>query len=151
MADPAAPRIGRLFVPDRWTDILGVTFAKREHIMILNIGTLHWDRWHLGRLGCPHPVAAQTLNRVCAEMRITSLASLKDHIREIGNYKGIGTTAYALALAILGEHGYNLTKVHNEERSYITIKNRARRVAQLPRQRKRKPRRAGPPSDSEKD
>lgn len=148
MADAPPPRIGKLFVPERWTNILGSTFAKQEHLAILTIGSLRWDRWHLGRLGCPHPVAAQTLNRVCQELRITTLAGLAKNIREIGNYKGIGTTAYALALAILGEHNYDLNAVHSEERTYITLKARARRAAA--KQPKKIRRRAGPPSQ-EKD
>jgi len=150
MADPVAPRIGRLFIPDKWTDILGVTFAKHEHATLLAIGSLHWDRWHLGRLGCPHPVAALRLHAVCHELRITSLPQLKENIRQIGNYKGIGTTSYALALAILQEHGYNIKSVHADDVSYITIKQRARKVIAKQQKQRKRPRRAGPPSD-EKD
>ena len=144
----APPRIGKLFVPERWTSILGTTYAKREHLAVLIIGTHRWDRWHLGRLGCPHPVAAASLNRVVQELGITTLAGLARQVRQIGNYKGIGTTAYALALAILGEHGFDLDAVHNEDVTYITIKGRARRQAVKDKRQRKKPRRAGPPSDT---
>ena len=146
MAD-AAPRIGRLFIPEKYTNILGVTFAKREHAALLTIGSHTWDRWHLGRLGCPHPVAAATLHRVCRELGIITLPGLAKNIRSIGAFKGIGTTCYALALAILGEHGFDINAVHDEERSFITIKAKARKIIGKT-QRKRRQRRAGPPSES---
>ena len=146
MAEPAAaPRIGRVLSPDKYTNILGLSFAKHEHMAVLTIGNRTWDRWHLGRLGCPHPVAAASLNRVCRELRITSLPGLKNNIRELGNYKGIGTTAYALALAILGEANYDINAVHDADITYVTIKQKARRRAVLEKKQKRI-RRAGPPS-----
>jgi hypothetical protein len=140
-------RIGRLFIPERWVNILGRTFAQREHTPVLRIGTRTWDRWHLGRLGCPHPVAAATLNRVVTELRITTLAGLADQIQTIGLYRGVGTTAYALALAVLREGGFDLNAVHANDVTYITLKQRARKTIAQQQLRKRRPRRAGPPSE----
>jgi hypothetical protein len=146
MARPA--RDVGLFRPEQWTNILGATFAKHEHTSILTIGPHTWDRWHLGRLGCPHPVAAASLHRVCQELRITSLNGLAKQIREIGNYKGIGTTAYALALAILGENGFDINAVHDAEITYVTIKAKARRTALKQKADRKRLRRAGPPSQT---
>jgi len=137
----------RLFEPNQWTNILGVTYAKHEHAAVLTIGNRTWDRWHLGRLGCPHPVAAAMLNRVVKALGITTLKGLAAHIRVIGNYKGVGTTCYALALAVLKEAGFDLNRVHSEDRTFVTIKAKARQLAAKQAHRKRRPRRAGPPSE----
>lgn len=143
-----ADRIGRLFVPEKWVGILGQSYATREHVPVLTIGKRTWDRWHLGRLGCPHPVAAASLNRVVTELRISSLASLAEQLHTIGLFKGIGTTAYALALAVLQEGGFNLVEVHGEDVTYSTLKVRARNAAVRERKQRKRPRRAGPPSDT---
>lgn len=136
----------KLVNPGDYADILGSTFVRHERAAILQIGRRTWDRWTLGRLGCPHPKAAAALNRVLREMRIVSLAGLAKHAQEIGNYKGLGVTAYFLVLAILKDGGYEVRDVHPEHVTYFTVKARAQKAAA--KSRPRKPRRAGPPSES---
>jgi FXSXX-COOH protein len=131
--------------PADYVSIVGTTFAKHEHAPVLAFGRHAWTRLDLGRLGVPHTVAAAQLNRVCAELRITTIAGLAEHAAEVGRYKGCGVTTYWLVLAILRSHGYDVKAVHGEEVTYVTLKQRARKAI---KERKRKPRRAGPPSES---
>ena len=132
--------------PNDFTGIIGSSFAKREHSPILMIGKRGYNRWQLGRLGCPHPMAAAHVNRVLQQLRISSLQSLADHAQELGNYKGLGVTAYWLVLAILSDAGFNIEEVHGDTVTYDTVKRRAlRTLAKQPKPRKR---RAGPPSQS---
>ena len=78
--------------PADYVAIVGSTFAKHDHTPLLVIGRHKWDRWSLGRLGCPHPVAAAALNRVIQELRINSLSDLARNIHQIGAYRGLGVT-----------------------------------------------------------
>lgn len=141
----------RIADPGDYVAIVGQSFLKHERAPLLQIGTRTWSRWSLGRLGCPHPMAAAALNRVMRELRITSLHGLAAKIHDVGNYKGLGVTAYWVVLAILREAGFNVEEVHGESVGYETLKQRARKVAQkdalarIPRHRRR---RAGPPSDA---
>lgn len=131
--------------PADYVPIVGSTFAKHDHTPLLVIGGRSWDRWQLGRLGCPHPAAAAALNRVLQELRITSIAGLARQVHEIGRYKGLGVTAYWLVLALLRSDGYDVKEVHGVDVTYNTLKLRARKAL---KERRRKPRRAGPPSES---
>ena len=132
--------------PADYVGILGKTFVQNEHGALLEIGTQRWNRWTLGRLGCPHPMAAIKLNRVCRELSIKSLAQLAKAAPQIGRYKGLGVTVYWVVLAILDEAGYDPETVHGEEASYLTMKRRALDVTRkhAPKLRKRH---AGPPSE----
>lgn len=132
--------------PAAHQDILGATFVKREQLPLLEIGQHRWNRWTLGRLGCPHAIAALALNRTCKEMGIRTLDGLAKHVQMIGQFRGNGVTVYWLALAILEQAGYNIQKVHGEDVSFLTIKTRARTAAR--KRPARRPRRAGPPSDA---
>lgn len=125
--------------PADYARIVGSTFVKREQAPLLVIGGQYWTRWTLGRLGCPHPMAAANLNRVVQQMKITSLEDLADRAQEIGMFKGLGVTAYWTVLAILRDAGFNVDKVHGEDVSYATVKHRAIREEQgAKRQRRRR-------------
>jgi hypothetical protein len=132
--------------PADYVAIVGRTFVAYGQRPLLTIGKLSWTRYALGRLGCPHPHAAVTLQRVVTELRITSLAQLAAHAAEIGQFKGVGVTAYWVVLAILRDAGYDVQRVHPEPVTFHTLKQRARRVEA--RQPKRRRRRAGPPSQA---
>lgn len=143
---PSTERRNYFLDPAKHAHILGINYAKREHAPILKIGNLEWDRWALGRLGCPHPTAAARLNRVVQELRIRTLAGLADQIHEVGNFKGLGLAAYHTLLAILGEYGYDIDDVHGEAVTFSTLKSRAMLATR--KRRTKKPRRAGPPSEA---
>jgi hypothetical protein len=111
VADPAAH-----------IQILGKGFATRDHAPVLVIGKYSWNRWSLGRLGCPHPVAAANLNRVVQQLGITTLNNLADRAHEIGTFTGLGVTAYWTVLAILESAGYDVQRVHAADVTYHTMK-----------------------------
>ena len=116
--------------PGDYTGIVGQTFAKHERQPLLVIGKHQWNRWTLGRLGCPHPVAAATVNRIIQQLNISTVGELADRAQEIGTFKGCGVTAYWTVLAILRDAGYDVHKVHHETVTYHTVKQRAVREAQ---------------------
>jgi hypothetical protein len=119
--------------PADYAGIVGSGFVKRERQAVLAIGNLQWNRWSLGRLGCPHPMAAANLNRVIQSMKITTLQDLADRAHEIGSYQGIGVTAYWTILAILREQGFDVATVHGEDVSYHAVKAREMRTHQAPK------------------
>lgn len=133
--------------PVDYVGILGKTFVTNEHGTLLEIGALRYNRWSLGRLGCPHPSAAIKLNRVCKDLGVKTLAQLAKAAPQIGRYKGLGVTCYWVVLAILDEAGYDPETVHGDEVTYATMKRKALRADQQRNPRLRK-RRAGPPSES---
>lgn len=128
------------FDPNHYLNIFGLTFAKHERAPLLSIGNQHWNRWTLGRLGCPHPVAAATLNRVIQHLKITTIAELREHAAEIATYKGCGITVYSLVIAIVRDAGHDPLKVHTADVTYTTLKQRAMREerAAEPRRKRRK-------------
>src|SRR5262245_50690280 len=115
--------------PADYVAIVGQSFVKYERLPLLSIGNRTWDRWSLGRLGCPHPKAASALNRVIHHLGIQSLSDLATHAQQIGNYKGVGIASYWIVLAILREAGYDVEAVHHESVSYATVKQRARKAS----------------------
>jgi hypothetical protein len=129
----------RVVDPGDYVRIVGQSFLRHERQPILAIGNRSWNRWTLGRLGCPHPKAAAALNRMVQQLDIGSLSELATRAAEIGTYKGLGVTAYWTLLAILREAGYDVEAVHHSEVSYATVKARARREYEkaAPRLRKR--------------
>jgi hypothetical protein len=129
-----------IFRPDDYAKIMGATFIKHEHQPLLTIGSLHFDRWHLGSIGCPHPVAAIRLNRVIQTLKITSLSELAARIDEVRVYGGLGITAYAVVLTILQEAGYEPLLVHSSDVTYGALKTRALKLAEKdsPRRRRRR-------------
>lgn len=135
---PLRPTDRSIVNPAHYVAIVGQTFVKRERQPILQIGGQTWDRWSLGRLGCPHPKAAAELNRVIAQLQITSLGQLADRAHEIGAYKGIGVTAYYTILAILREAGYDGISVHGSDITFATEKRQSRKHAKRDRRRLRR-------------
>ena len=111
--------------PSDYVQIVGQTFVKHEQRPLLTIGQRHWTRLHLGRIGCPHPVAASNLNRVVQQLQITTLSELAARVHEVGMYGGLGVTSYWVVLSILREAGYEPTAVHGETVSYGALKTRA--------------------------
>jgi len=133
---------GRVFInPTDYAHIVGQTFAKREHQPVLTIGSHHWDRWMLGRLGCPHPVAASNLNRIIQQLEITSLAELATRIHEVGTFKGMGHTAYWTCLSILREGGWEPNAVHDSPVTFSALKARALKAERQQQQAQRRQRR----------
>jgi hypothetical protein len=116
--------------PDEHIRVIGKTFARHERLPLLVIGNRVWNRWDLGRMGCPHPVAAATLNRVIDQLKIRTLEELADRAQEIGTYKGCGITAYWTVLAILRSAGYKVNDIHHVDVTYDTVKKRAIREQQ---------------------
>ena len=92
--------------------ILGSTFVKASQRPILVIGDRSWSRYDLARLGAPHPAAAATLHRLVQQLGIAKLADLPSYLAEIGLYKGVGITAYWVALALLRSAGHDPAKLH---------------------------------------
>src|SRR5262245_37653896 len=86
--------------PADYVGIVGQSFVRYEQRPLLVIGKHSWDRWSLGRLGCPHPKAAAALNRVQQHLDIRAMADLASRAHDIGNFKGMGVTAYWTVLAI---------------------------------------------------
>lgn len=124
--------------PTTHARILGQGFATHDHRPLLVIGRHQWNRWSLGRLGCPHPMAAAKLNRVIQQMQITTLGDLADRAHEIGCFKGLGVTSYWTVLAILEGAGYNVEQVHAADVTYQTIKGRALKEEATPKPRKKR-------------
>jgi hypothetical protein len=134
------------FVPPDPADYLGIvgrTFANAEHQPVLAIG-----QYVRTRADCPHSKAAAALNRFCLEHRITTIRSLARQVHLITGYRGMGLTCYWFALSILKEHGYDLQTVHGAPTTYLTLKRKALKALKKSRRDVRRPRRAGPPSDS---
>jgi hypothetical protein len=119
--------------PADYASIVGKTFVTHEHAAILRIGAQTWTRYTLGRLGCPHPIAASRLNKVVQQLDISSLSDLATRAQEIGTYEGCGVTAYWTVLAILREAGFKVEEVHGQDVTFHTMQARERKLSQQAR------------------
>jgi len=115
--------------PSDYRQIFGLTFCRYEHRALIVVGkgkdAREFSRWELGLLGVPHAQAATSLNRVIQHLRIRSMDDLASQAHTLGNWKGLGVTAYAVLLAILKSAGYDVQQVHETDVSYQAMKRRA--------------------------
>lgn len=101
--------------------IVGATFAKAEKRPIVVLGKRQWNKWELGRLGCPHPSAAAKVNAMIQALGIKTPAEFVNRAQEFGGFKGLGVTAYWVALAIAQECGGDIDEVHGERASFHAV------------------------------
>lgn len=124
--------------------IVGATFAKAEHFPLVVIGSRTWNRWQLGRIGCPHPSAAVKVNRMIQSEGIKSPADFIARAREFGGFKGLGVTCYWTVLALARDCGADIDDVHGEDRSFHAVHTAAlKRDEGVTKARRSKRRRGG--------
>jgi hypothetical protein len=111
--------------PRAYQQIVGSTFANHDHRPLITIGPRSWDRWQLGRLGCPHPVAALRVNRVIKTLQINSPAEFIKLAPVFGTYKEIGVTSYWVVLALLHDLGENIEDAHGDNPTFHTMHRKA--------------------------
>jgi hypothetical protein len=107
--------------PSDHQKIVGATFAKHDHLPLVVIGDRSWNRWQLGRIGCPHPVAAMRVNRVIKTLGIKTVREFLDRASEFGRFKDLGVTSYWTVLALAADCGRSIEEVHGEEQSFYAM------------------------------
>ncbi len=105
--------------------IVGATFAKAEHHPLVVIGKKQWNKWQLGRIGCPHPSAAVRVNRMIQQLGIKTPAEFLQRAHEFGGFKGLGVTCYWTALALAHDLGGDIDSVHADDHSFHSVHRRA--------------------------
>lgn len=105
--------------------IVGATFAKAEHRPLVTIGKRSWDKWQLGRIGCPHPGAAVRVQRVITALGIKSIPEFLAHASDFGRYKDLGVTSYWTVLALAQDCGADIEHVHGSDQSFSSIHTKA--------------------------
>jgi hypothetical protein len=143
MKDIKQPSKNGYVDPADYASIVGQTFVKHEHAPVLTIGSLTWNRYTLGRLGCPHPVAAARLNKVVQQLEITSLSDLATRAQEIGAYEGCGVTVYWTVIAMLRNAGYKVEEVHGTDVTFQTMQKRERKLSAGVKPRRKRTKKAG--------
>jgi hypothetical protein len=128
--------------PRTYQKIVGSTFANADHQPLITIGGRSWNRWQLGRLGCPHPAAATRVQRVLKTLQITSVEDFLGRVHEFGRFKALGVTSYWVVLALAADCGARIEKVHGDDRSFSSIHREALiQDAEGHKTKKRRPRR----------
>ena len=121
MADTALPSGD----PATYQKIVGATFAKAEHRPLIVIGKRSWSKLDLGRILCPHPMAARRVQQAIQQLDIKTPAQFIDRAHEFGRLKSLGITAYWCVLALCRDLGADIEEVHGEDRSFNTIHTKA--------------------------
>ena len=78
--------------PADYVNIVGQSFVKHERQPLLTIGNRHWDRWRLGQLGVPHPVADESES--CGESLGITSQMLADPVVGCQHLRRHWVTAY---------------------------------------------------------
>lgn len=116
--------------PRQYQGILGSTFATQSHRPLITIGPRSWNKWQLGRLGCPHPSAAVRIQRVLETLRITTTKEFIARASEFGRFENIGVTCYWVVLALVADCGGDIEEAHGEEKSFNAIHHAALKAMQ---------------------
>jgi hypothetical protein len=111
--------------PASYQKIVGATFAKAEHKALIVIGKRSWSKLDLGRILCPHPMAARRVQMAIQQLEIKTPAQFIDRAHEFGRLKSLGVTAYWTVLAICRDLGADIEEVHGEDVSFNSIHSRA--------------------------
>ena len=111
--------------PLAYQSIVGASFATHDHRPLIVIGNRQWDRWQLGRLGCPHPSAAVRVQRVLKTLRITTVEGFVNAVPQFAAYRDIGVTSYWVVLALLHDLGRNVNDAHGDNPTFNTMHHRA--------------------------
>ena len=114
--------------PMAYQRIVGLTFASAEHRPLVTIGKRTWNKWQLGRIGCPHPSAAVRVNRVLQQLRIKTVSEFLQRAHDFGRYKDLGVTSYWTVLALARDCGADIDQVHNDDRSFGAVHRSALKV-----------------------
>ena len=111
--------------PTAYQKIVGATFCKMEHRPLIVIGKRSWSKLDLGRIQCPHPMAAKRIQTAIQQLDIKNASQFIDRAHEFGRLKGMGVTTYWTVLAICHDLGADIEQVHGEESSFNAIHHRA--------------------------
>jgi hypothetical protein len=111
--------------PLAYQSILGSTFAKHDHQPLITIGPRSWTRWQLGRLGAPHPSAANKVQRVIQTLRIKTVEDFVARASEFGHFQTIGVTCYWVVLALVADCGGDIVEAHGAEKSFGAVHSAA--------------------------
>jgi hypothetical protein len=123
--------------PRSYQQIVGATFANHDHRPLIVIGDRQWNRWELGRLGCPHPAAAVRVNRVIKTLQIKTTKEFIALAPTFGEYKDLGVTSYWVVLALVHDLGERIEDFHGKDNpSFVTMHHRALHRTNGKRQRK---------------
>jgi hypothetical protein len=101
--------------PRAYQQIVGATFAKHDHRPLIVIGDRQWNRWELGRLGAPHPAAAERVNRVIKTLQIRSTSEFLAQAHAFTEYKDFGVTSYWVVLALIHDLGERVETFHGKD------------------------------------
>lgn len=107
--------------PMAYQKIVGATFAKAEHLPLVTIGNRSWNKWQLGRIGCPHPGAAVRVNRVIKALRIRTVEEFLERAADFGRFKDLGVTSYWTVLALARDCGADIDMVHHSDKSFHAV------------------------------
>jgi hypothetical protein len=111
--------------PTSYQKIVGATFCKSEHRALIVIGKKSWSKLDLGRIYCPHPMAARRVQMAIQQLGITTPAQFIARAHEFGRLKHLGVTAYWTVLALCRDLGADIETVHGEQRSFHSIHTKA--------------------------
>ena len=116
----------RAIDPRAYQQIVGATFANYDHRPLIVIGNRQWNRWHLGRLGCPHAAAAARVNRIIKTLDIKTTKEFIALAPTFREYKDVGVTSYWVVLALLHDLGEDIEEAHGEDNpSFATMHKNA--------------------------
>lgn len=100
--------------PDEFGALLGSHFVTSQHEIVLSIGKLKYDKFQLGKIGIPQLKAARQLHLVLQRLSVNSPTELVRRLPDLASLKGIGTTTFYAAIAILRSEGWDEFKSYEQ-------------------------------------
>lgn len=122
-------------MPGDYPKVFGQNFAKRNLGTIVTIGKRQYNKYQLGRMGCPHVTAARTLDRTLKQLNVKSLEDVATKMspEDFVGLKGFGVTAFYALTCVLRDAGVPLSEFY---RSKVTVETLQENVRKSKRRRK---------------
>ena len=126
--------MAQISLPTDRPHIFGQHFANRNLAPVVVCGSRSWNKYDLGAIGCPHLLAAHTVDRVLKQLGARSLEDVVDRFspEDFVRVKGFRVTAFYALICLLDDAKISVSKFYKnkvtvETLSHNTKHNKARK------------------------
>jgi hypothetical protein len=115
--------------PQDYPGIFGKHFTTENSVPIIVIGDKSYTKYDLGRIGCPHTIAAKTLHRTLQQLGAKDLKDVAARFSPTSfvGVKGFRETAFYALTCLLDDANISVKKFYKEKVTIGTLAARARK------------------------
>lgn len=121
--------------PNDYPAIFGSDFAKRNRGTLVTLHGVNYDKYTLGRIGCPHPNAARRVNQALKDLGVISFTDLAKRFspEDFVNLKGFGITAFYALTCMLRDQKIPVKEFYQSKVTVTTLQHNIRKQSRRKR------------------